>query len=157
MARKPNYWIVPYPSGTKRWQGATSGTSLAMEKYRGQLFHLYRRYAKQWNDIELDQSRRLSEHTHRICDAHVVGSGKQFVLTWNLDRDTGWILEISFVRGFRQFYPGWSTGLNTLRSESDVKSAVLHWRGHGREAFDQWLVREHTENASKGEWAEYKA
>jgi hypothetical protein len=34
MVRKPHSWIEPYPSGTKRWQGTNSGTSLEMEKYR---------------------------------------------------------------------------------------------------------------------------
>ena len=109
------------------------------------------------NDIELDHSRSLAEHTHRVCDAGVVGSSEKFILQFSQERDHGWLLEIPFARGFKKYYPGGSTGLNSLRSVADIKHSLIHWRGNGREQFDQWLVREESENQAKGEWTEYKA
>ncbi len=106
MATKRTYWLGPRPSGAARWQGATSGSVLDAAEYEEALYKLYRRYAKQWNDIELDKFRPLSEHTHEICDARVVGSQGMFVLHMNDDRETGWVLEVSFGRGFKQYYPG---------------------------------------------------
>jgi len=40
------------------------------------IYRVYRRYVKQWNDIEMDTDRRLSEHTHEVCGAKVVASAK---------------------------------------------------------------------------------
>ncbi len=155
--RKQQYWIGSRPSNIKRWQNAEAGTLLDLTEYADRLFELYRRYVKQWNDIELNHARSLSEHTHRVCGAQVVGSTGKFILHFNTDRDNGWILELAFSRGFRTYYPGLSTGLNTLQSLGDIKHAVLHWRGNGRISFDEWLIQERTENGAKGEWAEYKA
>ncbi|WP_140648584.1 hypothetical protein [Rhodanobacter glycinis] len=157
MAGKKTYWHGARPSGGKRWQGADSGIVLDLEKHGEALFRMYRRYVRQWNDIELDHTRELSEHTFRVCGPRVVGSSGGFVLIFDEDRETGWILDLSFSRGFHKFYPGFSTGLNTLRSKTDISRAVLHWRGSGREEFDAWLERERSENSGKGEWAEYKA
>jgi hypothetical protein len=157
MANTRAYWIGKRPSDAKRWQSTTSGSVLDQAKYRQELYKLYRRYAKQWNDIELDKSRPLSEHAHEICGAKVVGTQNKFVLCKDEDRDIGWILEVSFRRGFKQYYPGFSAGLNALRNEDDVSRIVLHWRGEGRENFDAWLARERVENCNRGEWTEYKA
>ncbi len=154
---KPPYWKGPHPSDATRWQGADSGESLSLSMYGEALFHMYRRYAKQWNDIELDRARSLSEHTHEVCGARVVGAPRKFVLHRDINRDDGWILEVKFARGFHIYYPGWSCGLNTLRSKTDLQSAVLHWRGDGRSEFEAWLVQERSENESRGEWAEYKS
>ena len=156
MARQP-YWIGKRPSDAKRWQGAEAGEVLDVESYGDSLFRMYRRYAKQWNDIELDHSRDLSEHTHLVCSARVVGSTGKFTLHNDISRDDGWILEVKFRRGLSQFYPGWSTGLNALRSKDDISQARLHWRGNGRNAFDAWLTVEREENEAHGEWTEYRA
>jgi len=157
MATKQNYWFGPYPSTSKGWQGAEHGIILDLSLYGERLFRLYRRYAKQWNDIELDVTRSLAEHTHRICGAHVVGSSGGFILTHNTDRENGWILDVDFVRSFRQYYPGRSTGLNALRTIGDIKRVALHWRGNGRESFEQWMNQEMKENGAKDEWNEYKS
>ena len=156
MSRKSNYWIDNQPPGTSRWQVAEHGTALESSTYHASIFKLYRRYVKQWNDIELDTSRSLSEHTHRVCGAHVVGSSGKFILSLDINRETGWILEVVFVRNFRQYHPGLSCGLNALRSIADIKRVVLHWRGVGKQAFETWLVQESKENDSLGEWSEYK-
>lgn len=153
--RKP-YWFGPRPSDGKRWQGAESAIVLDLEEYGESLFRMYRRYATQWNEIELNQARELSEHTFRVCGAQVVGSSGRFILTFNVDRQTGWILELAFRSGFHQYYPGLSTGLNALRSVADIRRAALHWRGSGRDAFNTWLKQERTENSATAEWTEYK-
>ncbi len=119
---------------------------------------MYRRFVKQWNDIELDINRSLSEHTHKICDAQIVGgANRRFILHWQ-DRDQDhWILEVFLARGFREYYPGLSCGRNPLRSHKDMRSLRLHWSGNGRKEFTQWIETERKENQSKGEWVEYKA
>lgn len=87
----------------------------------------------------------------------MVGSSNKFILQFSEERDHGWLLEIPFARGFKKYYPGWSTALNSLRSVADIKHSLIHWRGNGREQFDQWLAREESENQANGEWTEYKA
>lgn len=156
MQRKLNYWIGARPSNSKRWQNADSGSKLELAEYEGALFGLYRRYAKQWNDIELDHTRNLSEHTHSVCGAKVVGSFDKFILEFSVDRDNGWILELAFSFKFKKYYPGMSTALNMLRTHKDVKNAILHWRGNGQNLFYEWLAIERLENEEKGEWTEYK-
>lgn len=151
------YWRGKRPSDGKRWKGATSAEELSANIYSEPLFRMYRRYAKQWNEIELDRTRSLSEHTHTVCGSRVVGAPGMFVLHCDVSRENGWILEMKFARGFHQYHPGWSTGLNALRSTADVARSVLHWRGAGKEAFDHWLDQERAENAPRGEWLEYKA
>lgn len=157
MTRKLNYWIGPKPSSGKGWQNAEHGTILEPSTYGDQFFRLYRRYVKQWNDIELDVSRGLNEHTHSVCGAKVVSASGRFILEHNSNRETGWILELKFSRGFRQFYPGLSTGLNAFRTINDLQKITFHWRGEGESSFWQWLVLELQENGSKGEWNEYKS
>lgn len=157
MTRKQNYWVGPRPSSGKGWQNAEHGTTLELSACGDQLFRLYRRYVKQWNDIELDVARGLNEHTHNVCGAKVVGASGRFILEHNSNRETGWILEVKFSRGFRQFYPGLSTGLNTLRTINDLQKVTFHWRGEGESSFQQWLALELQENGAKGEWNEYKS
>lgn len=157
MAPRKPYWVGEPPSTAKRWQGFESGAVLDLGAYGERLFRLYRRYVKQWNEIELDHSRSLAEHTHQVCGAGVVGSSDKFILLFSEERDHGWLLEFPFARGFKKYHPGASTGLNSLRSVADIKHPLIHWRGNGREQFDQWLVREESENQAKGEWTEYKA
>ena len=154
---KQAYWNGKRPSDGKRWQGADSGAVLSLAKYGEPLFRMYRRYAKQWNDIELDSSRELSEHTHRVSGARVVGSPGRFILHHDISREAGWILELKFARGFHMHYPGWSCGLNALRTKADLVRATLHWRGNGRTEFDAWIARERIENTPRGEWTEYKS
>jgi len=117
---------------------------------------MYRRYVKQWNDIELDRSRCLSEHTHEICGAKIVGGNRKFILHWERNNHDHWILEVFFSRGFSEYYPGWSCGRNTLRNIKDIQSIRLHWSENGREKFDNWLNTEKSVNQNNGEWDEYK-
>ena len=156
MTPRQPYWIGSNPANIKRWQNAESGWLLEPTHYSEQLLGLYRRNAKQWNDIELDNARSLSEHTHRVWGAKAVGSSGQFILCFDTDPSNGWILELNFSRQFRQYYPGYSTGLNAPLSPKDIKDAVLHWRGNGQNAFNDWLIQEYKENEAKGEWAKYK-
>jgi len=151
------YWRGKRPSDARRWQGADTGEILSLAKYSEPLFHMYRGYAKQWNEIELDEARNLSEQTHRVNGARVVGAHEKFVLHCDISREDGWILEMKFARGFRRYYPGWSCGLNALRKKADIQRAILHWRGDGRAAFDAWLVQERAENEARGEWTEYRS
>lgn len=157
MTGRKLYWSGPRPSDGKRWQGAEAAIVLDLDVYGESLFRMYRRYVKQWNEIELNHTRELSEHTFRVCGARVVGSSGKFILTFDADRENGWILDMSFRRGFRQYYPGLSTGLNALRSIADIRRAALHWRGDGKDSFDNWLEQERVEKSAAGEWNEYKA
>ena len=157
MTGRAPYWVGKRPSDGKRWRGAEAAIILDLEEYGDILFSMYRRYVTQWNEIELDMNRELSEHTFLICGAQVVGASGRFILTFNADRETGWILELCFRSGFHQYYPGLSTGLNALRTVSDIRRAALHWRGNGRDAFETWLKQERTENYATCEATVYKA
>jgi len=158
MAAKSAYWLCPRPSDGKHWAYTTSATILTGDEEKQAIYSLYRRYVKQWNDIELDTDRCLSEHTHEVCGAKVVGSAnRRFILHWQRGNQDHWILEVFFARGFREYYPGLSCGRNTLRSTKDIRSIRLHWSENGREEFNRWLATEKAENQNKGEWSEYKA
>jgi len=61
MAAKPTYWIGPRPSEGKRWAYTTAATVLTGDDEKEAIYHMYRRYVKQWNDIELDNDRCLSD------------------------------------------------------------------------------------------------
>lgn len=157
MNKKQPYWLTEKPSDAKRWEGCDLGAVLENDDYRERLFRLYRRYVKQWNDIELDHSRSLADHTHQICGAKVVGSTNMFILQGSQNGTEDWTLEIVYARGFKQFYPGMSTGRNTMRSPENIKSIRLHWKDAGRDAFNAWLNQEAQINSDKGEWDEYKS
>lgn len=158
MQNKSGYWIGTRPSDGKQWTYTTSATVLSGDGDKEAIFRMYRRYVKQWNDVELDINRPLSEHTHTICGAQVIGSAnRRFILHWdNRDQDH-WILEIFFARGFREFHPSFSCGRNPLRTYKDIRSIRLHWSGNGRQEFARWIEAERLENQSKGEWTEYEA
>ncbi len=153
---KSSYWQGTPPSDAKRWQGADSGEILA-DRYTESLFRMYRRYVRRWNEIELDKARSLSEHTHEVFGARVIGAQRMFVLHCDINRDDGWILEMRFARGFQEFHPGWSCGRNALRTTTDILRSVLHWRGKGRAGFDDWLARDALEHGPLQEWTEYNA
>jgi len=153
---KAIYWIGKKPWDGDRWGYTEHGTVLAGDDIREALFRMYRRYVKQWNDIELDRGRSLSEHSHKVHGAQVVGANKRFVLHGRPDAQTHWILEMMFARGFQEFYPGWSCGRNTMRTPADIRSIHLHWNGEGGQAFERWLKEEQAANAGNGEWTEYR-
>ncbi|MFC7367263.1 hypothetical protein [Vreelandella zhaodongensis] len=157
MPRKSPYWIGKRPSDSKRWAGMTSATILAGEAEREATYRLYRRYVKQWNDIELDTNRSLDEHTHEISGAKAVGGQRRFILSHQNNRQNQWMLEVCFSRGFKQYYPGMSCGLNPLRSTDDIRSIRLHWSEDGDREFQQWLESDQRQNQDNGEWTEYKA
>lgn len=157
MSRKFSYWVGKRPSDSKRWAGMTSATILGGEAEKEAIYRLYRRYVKQWNDIELDTNRPLDEHTHEICGAKVVGGQHRFILSYKNNGQSPWILEVCFSRGFKQHYPGMSCGLNSLRSTDDIRSIRLHWNEDGDQVFQQWLESEQRKNKDNGEWTEYKA
>lgn len=157
MAGKPPYWIGKRPSDSKRWARMTSATILESESVREAVYRLYRRYVKQWNDIELDTNRSLDEHTHEICGVQVVGSTqRRFILSYHKSTQNQWILEVCFARGFKEYYPGMSCGRNPLRSTDDIRSIRLHWNGNGKHVFEKWLEEEYEKNRKIGEWTEYK-
>lgn len=157
MSRASTYWIGKKPTNGKRWTYTNSATVLNDPAQIEAVFWMYRRYVKQWNDIELDLSRSFSEHTHEVCGAKVVGANRTFILHAYTEDRGHWILEIHFARGFSQFYPGRSTGKNSLRSVADMSGIYLHWSQEGRAAFEQWLVAEQKANGACGEWDEYKS
>lgn len=158
MSTKSTYWIGARPSDGKRWSYTTSAIVFAADEEKKAIFRMYRRYVKQWNDIELGMDRCLSEHTHQICGANVVGStNRRFILHWQEGDQTHWILEVCFARGFKEYYPGLSCSRNTLRSTKDIRSIRLHWSQNGREEFSRWLAAEKAENQDTEEWGEYKA
>ncbi len=157
MSRASMYWIGKKPTDGKRWAYTNSATVLNDSAQIEAVFRMYRRYVKQSNDIELDHARSLSEHTHEVCGAKVVGANRKFILHAYAKDKGHWILEILFARGFSQFYPGWSTGKNTLRSVADIKGVYLHWSHEGKAAFEQWLLAEQEANGASGEWDEYKS
>lgn len=157
MPGKTTYWVSKRPSYSKRQAGMTSGAILEGEAVREAIYRLYRRYAKQWNDIELDTNRSLNEHTEEICDARVAaGSLRRFFFNYTNSRHNQWVLELSFSRKFKVYYPGFSCGLNALRSTDDIRNIVLHWNENGDQAFREWIELEAKKNKDNGEWTEYK-
>ncbi|MBM5572443.1 MULTISPECIES: hypothetical protein [Deefgea] len=157
MASKSTYWIGSRPSDGKGWTYTTSAIELICDEEREAIYRMYRRYVKQWNDIELNNDISLSEHTHEICGAKIVGSAnRRFILHWQGNEQVHWILEVFFSRGFKQYYPGFSCALNTLRSTEDIRSIRLHWSLNGKEEFNSWLLKERAVNQDKEEWNEYK-
>lgn len=60
MAAKPTYWIGPRPSDGRRWAYTTAATVLTGDEEKEAIYPMYRRYVKQWNDIELNNDRCLS-------------------------------------------------------------------------------------------------
>lgn len=155
---KPTYWIGPRPSEGKRWTTTTTATVLTEDEEKEAVYRMYQRYVKQWNDIELNNDKCLSEHTHEICGAKVVGGGnRRFILHWYGGNQAHWILEVLFARGFREYYPGSSCGRNALRSTKDIRAIRLHWSEGGKEEFGRWHAAEQAANQDNGEWSEYKA
>lgn len=138
---KSNYWLGKRPWNGHRWVYTEAAEVLESPQYKEAVFHMHRRYIKQWNDIELDQARCLSEHTHRVHGAQVVGSHRRFILHAE-ESDMHWILEVLFDRRFSEFHRGLSFGKNAMRCADDIHSLHLHWRGAGRERFEAWLEEE---------------
>jgi hypothetical protein len=156
MRRSSSYWVGTRPSGGDRWAYTTCGTVIVDSEIKEAIFRMQRRYAKQWNDIELDRSRSLSEHTHEILGAQKVGGGgRKFILHAQEDNKNHWILEIFYARGFSEFHPGASCGMNPFRSTDDIRSVHLHWSDDGRSTFEKWLLDEGAANQHKGEAEEY--
>ncbi|WP_117146029.1 hypothetical protein [Pseudomonas coronafaciens] len=156
MARQ-TYWIGPRPSDGKSWAYTTMATVLTDDEEKEAVYRMYQRYVKQWNDIELNNDKCISEHMHEICGAKVVGSNRRFTLHWYGGSEVHWILEVLFARGFKEHYPGLSCGRNALRSIKDIRAIRLHWSENGREEFSRWCAAEHVANHDNGEWSEYKA
>ncbi|EGV28314.1 hypothetical protein ThidrDRAFT_3847 [Thiorhodococcus drewsii AZ1] len=158
MSKSEPYWLGKRPLDGKRWAYTTSAVVLDAGDYHEKLFRMFRRYTKQWNDIELNMDRDLSEHTHEIHGAHIVGgAGRNFTLHWHNDKEDHWILEIHYARGFSEYYPELSCARNPFRSVDDIRSAHLHSKGNGQDKFEKWLELEEKENKENGEWDEYKA
>lgn len=155
MKRGSSYWVGMRPTGGKRWAYATSGTVIDDPKLKEAIFRMYRRYTKQWNDIELDRSRSLSEHTHEVLGAKVVGGNRRFILHAQEDNMNHWILEVFYSRGFSEFHPGWSCGKNPFRSIDDMRSIHLHWSDEGKVKFEEWVEAERLANQHRGEATEY--
>ncbi|BBB66379.1 hypothetical protein UNDYM_2126 [Undibacterium sp. YM2] len=159
MTRKTAYWIGKRPSDGKAWQYAEHATIIDDASQAEMIYRMYRRYVKQWNDIELNPEKCLSAHTHEICGAAVISSSiHKFVLhAHNSSYQNHWILEVCLARGFSMYYPGGSCGLNTLRSIDDIRSIRLHWSQAGDEVFKAWLNTEKEINSANGESEEYRA
>lgn len=157
MKKKSQYWICKKPWDGSRWAYTNNAIILEDASQKEAIFRMYRRYVKQWNDIELNVNCSLADHTHEVCDAKVVGGGsKKFILHASNNDQDQWILELMFARGFSQFYPGLSTGRNTMRTVSDIRSIHLHWSQAGDKAFENWLITERQTNIANGEWEEYR-
>ncbi|WP_431022205.1 hypothetical protein ABMA09_22770 [Erwinia rhapontici] len=155
MSEKKNYWVGTRPRSIKPFIETHSAMILEGDELLESLFRMYRRYVKQWNDIELDRSRSLAEHTHQVLGAQVVGANGRFILHGHNGNKDHWILDIVFIKGFSVYHPGLSTGKNALRTLADIKGVYLHWSENGKSAFEKWLVDERNMNISSGECNEY--
>ena len=155
MSRKEPYWIGARPSKGKRWAYASHAVVVEDLETIESVFRMQRRYAKQWNDIELDIGRNLGEHDHEVFGAMVVGRGSRFILHGG-KHPTHWVLEIWYERGFKPYHPGWSFGKNPFRSHDDMKSVRLHFSPGGDQEFRSWLLAEKDANRNLGEWTEYR-
>lgn len=156
MNSKPTYWIGKRPSQGKKWAYTDHAEQIEDPDTIEAVFHMYQRYVKQWNDIELDNTRSLEDHTQTICGAKTTSDTRRFIVIGKAEPQIHWVLEIWYARGFRSRYPGGSCALNALRSQGDIKSLYLHFTHGGREAFADWVQREARENRLKGEWTQYK-
>lgn len=157
MKRNAPYWIGKRPSNGHKWAYTQSAAVIEDVLLKEAILRMHRRYVKQWNDIELDMSRSLSEHTHEVHGAQVVGGGNRRFILHADKSDSQWILEIIFSRGFSEFHPGWSCGKNPFRSLADIQGIHLHWGGEGQTSFHSWLKEELAVNQAKGEATEYKS
>ena len=126
MRKNSKYWIGTKPSDGCRWTYTDHATVIDDPALVQNVFHMYRRYVKQWNDIELDRNRSLQEHTHEVCGARVVGANRMFVLHDDTQPQSDWILEVKFARGYSPYHPGWSFGKNPFRSTADMTNIRLH-------------------------------
>jgi hypothetical protein len=152
MKRRSTYWVGERPTGGERWAYATHGTVIDDPHAMEVIFQMHGRYVKRWNDIELDRSRSLSEHTHEVRGAKVVGGGsRRFILHAQENNKEHWILEILYSRGFSEFCPGGSFGKNSLRSTDDIRSIHLHWSDDAQMKFEKWLAEEKLANQANGE------
>lgn len=156
MRKTIPYWIGTKPADGKRWSGADHAAVLQDQSSIDSIRRLYNRYVQRWNDIELDQARSLSEHSHEVCGAKVVGAARMFVLKHDSTGEGEWVLEVKYVRGFTPYHPGWSCGKNPFRTNADIANVRLHWSGTGKDAFLNWLQTEQKTNAGQPECQEYK-
>lgn len=156
MPKREPYWIGIRPPNGRKWTYTSNAKVIDDPTMIESLFRLYRRYAKQWNDIELDSRRSLAEHTHEVCGAKVVGDSRCFILHGGTQQGMHWVLELWYSRGFSPYYTGSSCGRNTMRATSDIKSARLHYSSGGEAVFAAWLDQERRSNKNAGEWTIYK-
>lgn len=137
------YWTGERPRDAIEWSCSDSGTVLDDAATRHALFRMYARYVRRWNEIELDASRNLFEHTYEVNGAKVLPADGRFVLAGRSSFHAQWVMELIFSRGFRVFHPG-NLGRSPMRCDADIRSVHLHWSGSGRDAFEQWMRSEPT-------------
>jgi hypothetical protein len=155
MQKPTTYWQCAKPSNGRRWADSDRATVIDDPRIISSVFHMYRRYVKQWNDIELDKNRSLSEHTHKVLEANVISGRRRFSLHSKNSKNDLWILEVLFARSFSEWHPGMSCGKNPFRTTDDIKGIYLHWRNAGKEEFQTWLTHENEINKANSECTEY--
>lgn len=117
---------------------------------------MYRRFVKQWNDVELHPTRSSGESPQEICGAKMTSDPMRFILQGRTEAGSEWILEVWYARRFRSWYQGASCARNTMRTMNDIESLHLHFSPGGEQAFMSWLQYEQELNRAKGEWEEYR-
>lgn len=154
-AKKP-YWIGTKPPDGRRWGSAEHACIISDQRTIDALRSMHNRYVQAWNDIELDPQRSLSEHSHKVFGADVVGVDRMFVLVSRSEAYGEWMLEVKYTRDFSPFHPGLSCGKNPLRSNADIVNVRLHWQGDGQLKFNHWLASEAETNRGLAQCPDYR-
>lgn len=136
------YWIGKRPTNAKKWSGAKHAQIISDDRTIEAVFHIYQRFVKQWNDVELDAARNFDESPQEIAGAKITSDPKRFIIHGRTEAESMWILEVWYARGFRSSRPGLSCARNTMRSITDIKSLHLHFSPGGPQAFEDWLQHE---------------
>ena len=132
------YWLGKRPYDGKKWVYTTSGIVINNRNMKKIAFDLYQLYVTQWNNIEGDLSRCLSEHTHQLGTAKVIEDFDRFILKDHNDNNDCWILEICFFKNFERYKAGLSCCLKPLSTIKNIRNVVLHWSDNGHLKFKNW-------------------
>ena len=132
------YWLGKRPYDGKKWIYTTSATVINNSKMRQIAFELYQLYVAQWNDIEGDLSRCLSEHTHKLGSAKVLSRFDHFILMDHNNNNDYWVFEICLSKKFEPYKSGLSCCMRPLNSIKNIRNVVLHWSDNGHLGFRNW-------------------
>lgn len=135
------YWIGERPGNGKKWGYTTSGTVLNSKNMMQLAFDLYQIYVIQWNEIESNLKRPLSDHKYELYSAKVIDDFNRFILYHHNNNHDHWILEIWFYKKINRYKAGLSCCLKPLDTVDDIRNLILHWSDGGYVNFKNWCKK----------------